>query len=185
VNLVGGLRLHAEERFGSLFCPCSNEWPHTILEGRRHRLCCFSTVLLGCATCLCMRKKILVVDDNKHLLGLLRLNLKGQGFSIATAANGIDAIQKAVSLAPDLILLDLLLPGLDGFAVCETLRKHPITASTPIIIMSGMSGEFTRYAGFESGGTDFIAKPVTPKALLSKIKNLLHARPETAGPAPA
>jgi len=131
-----------------------------------------------------MRKKILVVDDNKHLLGLLRLNLKGEGYSIATAANGIDAIQKAVSLAPDLILLDLLLPGLDGFVVCETLRKHPVTASTPIIIMTGMSGQFTRFAGFESGGTDFITKPVTPKALLSKIRDLLDV-PKAQAEAPA
>jgi len=127
-----------------------------------------------------MRKKILVVDDNKHLLGLLRLSLKGEGFSITTAANGIDAVEKAVSLVPDLILLDLLLPGLDGFAVCETLRKHPVTAATPIIIMTGMSGQFSRFAGFESGGTDFIAKPVTPKALIIKIKSLLGAQ-ETAG----
>jgi len=127
-----------------------------------------------------MRKKILLVDDNKHLLGLLRLNLKGQGFLIATAANGIDAIQKAVSWVPDLVLLDLLLPGLDGFAVCETLRKHTVTASTPIIIMTGMSGQFTRYAGFESGGTDFMAKPVTPKALLSKIKQVLNLNAENA-----
>jgi two-component system alkaline phosphatase synthesis response regulator PhoP len=127
-----------------------------------------------------MGKKILLVDDNKHLLGLLRLNLKGQGFSIATAANGVDAIQKAISWVPDLVLLDLLLPGLDGFAVCETLRKHPITASTPIIIMTGMSGEFSRYAGFESGGTDFMAKPVSPKALLGKIKQLLNLDAEDA-----
>jgi DNA-binding response OmpR family regulator len=132
-----------------------------------------------------MRKKILLVDDNKHLLGLLRLNFKSHGFSIATAANGIDAIQKAISLAPDIILLDLLLPGLDGFVVCETLRKHPVTASTPIIIMSGMSGQFTRFAGFESGGTDFVAKPVTPKALLAKIKGLLGVPPETPVAAPA
>jgi DNA-binding response OmpR family regulator len=114
------------------------------------------------------------------LLGLLRLNLKGHGFSIATAANGIDAIQKAFSLTPDLILLDLLLPGLDGFAVCETLRKHPITASIPIIIMTGMSGQFTRFAGFESGGSDFIAKPVSPKVLLSKIRNILNLTEESA-----
>jgi len=125
-----------------------------------------------------MRKKLLLVDDNKDLLGLLRLGLKSQGFSIATAANGIDAIRKAVSIAPDLILLDLLLPGLDGFVVCETLRKHPVTSTTPIIIMTGMSGQFTRFAGFESGGTDFIAKPVTPKALLAKIKELLAPRSE-------
>lgn len=132
-----------------------------------------------------MRKRILLVDDNKHLLGLLRLNFKQQGFSIATAANGIDAIQKAVSLTPDLILLDLMLPGLDGFVVCETLRKHPKTASTPIIIMTGLSGQFTRYAGFESGGTDFVTKPVSPKALLSKIKDLLGQSPETSAPAAA
>jgi two-component system alkaline phosphatase synthesis response regulator PhoP len=132
-----------------------------------------------------MRKKILLVDDNKHLLGLLRLNFKSHGFSIATAANGVDAIQKAITLAPDLILLDLLLPGLDGFVVCETLRKHPTTASTPIIIMSGLSGQFTRYAGFESGGTDFVAKPVTPKALLTKIKGLLGLPAETPTVAPA
>lgn len=127
-----------------------------------------------------MRKKILLVDDNKHLLGLLRLNLKGQGFAISTAANGIDAIQKAVSWVPDLVLLDLLLPGLDGFAVCETLRKHPLTAATPIIIMTGMSGQFSRYAGFESGGTDFITKPVSPKALLTKIRELLNLNAENA-----
>src|SRR6267154_212510 len=102
-----------------------------------------------------MRKKILLVDDNKHLLGLLRLNLKGQGFTIATAADGIDAIQKAVTLAPDLILLDLMLPGLDGFAVCE------------------------------SGGSDFVTKPVTTKALLSKIRELLDRPSETATPAAA
>jgi DNA-binding response OmpR family regulator len=132
-----------------------------------------------------MRKKILLVDDNKHLLGLLRLNFKGQGFSIATAANGVDAIQKAISLAPDVILLDLLLPGLDGFVVCETLRKHPATASTPIIIMTGLSGEFTRYAGLESGGTDFVTKPVTPKALLTKIKDLLDGPPKAEAAAPA
>lgn len=130
-----------------------------------------------------MRKKLLLVDDNKDLLGLLRLGLKGQGFSIATAANGIDAIQKAISMTPDLILLDLLLPGLDGFVVCETLRKHPITAATPIIIMTGMSGQFTRFAGFESGGTDFVSKPVTPKALLGKIKELLDSKPQNPTPA--
>ena len=126
-----------------------------------------------------MRKKILVVDDNKHLLGLLRLSLKGNGFSITTASDGIDAVQKAIDLVPDLILLDLMLPGLDGFGVCETLRKHPVTASTPIIIMTGLSGQFTRFAGFESGGNDFITKPVTPKALLGKIKELLERPPET------
>ncbi len=72
-----------------------------------------------------MRKKILVVEDNTELLELLRLNLKAAGFAVATATNGIEALKKAHSLSPDLVLLDLVLPELDGFAVCETLRQRP------------------------------------------------------------
>src|SRR3954468_24413072 len=102
-----------------------------------------------------MRKKILLVDDNEELLELLRLSFKDSGFSIVTATNGLEALKKARSLIPDLILLDLMLPEMDGFVVCETLRKDPATSAVPILILSGMSGEIPKYAGLESGGTDF------------------------------
>lgn len=120
-----------------------------------------------------MRKKILLVEDNTELLELLRLNLKAAGFSIATAIDGIEALKKARSLRPDLIVLDLVLPELDGFAVCETLRKSADTAAIPVIMLTGLNSQFTRLAGLESGGTDFFTKPASPKELVSKIKRLL------------
>jgi two-component system alkaline phosphatase synthesis response regulator PhoP len=120
-----------------------------------------------------MRKKILLVEDNARLLELLRLNLKAAGFSIATASDGIEALNKARSLLPDLIVLDLVLPELDGFVVCESLRKSAATAAIPVIMLSGLCGQFTRLAGLESGGTDFLSKPASPKDLIAKIKALL------------
>src|SRR2546421_11580156 len=91
-----------------------------------------------------MRKRILLVDDNEDLLELLRLNLKGAGFSIGTATNGLEAIRKARSINPDLILLDLMLPEIDGFGVCEILRRDPTTSSIPILLLSGLTGQFAR-----------------------------------------
>ncbi len=137
--------------------------------------------LLG-ACCWCrehMRKKILIVEDDTDLLEVLRLSLKSAGFSIATATNGIEALRKARTLTPDLIVLDLVLPELDGFAVCETLRKDHATASVPIIVMTGLSSEFTRLAGFESGATDYVTKPFIPSELVSKIDGWLRAPEKT------
>jgi two-component system, OmpR family, alkaline phosphatase synthesis response regulator PhoP len=116
-----------------------------------------------------MRKKILIVEDDTDLLEILRLSFKGAGYSIATATNGIEALKKARSLRPDLVVLDLVLPELDGFAVCEILRKDRATATLPIIMLTGLSSEFTRFAGLESGATDYVTKPVTPSELVSKI----------------
>jgi DNA-binding response OmpR family regulator len=121
-----------------------------------------------------MRKKILIVEDDTDLLEMLRLSFKGAGFSIATATNGIEALKKVRSLRPDLIVLDLVLPELDGFAVCEVLRKDRALASLPIIMLTGLSSEFTRFAGLESGATDYVTKPVTPSELVSKINYWLR-----------
>lgn len=129
-----------------------------------------------------MRKRILVVEDDTDLLELLRLNLQNAGYSVATATNGIEALNQARSLLPDLILLDLVLPELDGFAVCETLRKDRALSATPIIAVTGLSSEWTRAAGFESGATDYVTKPVTPPVLVSKVDYWLRHPPQ---PAPA
>lgn len=123
-----------------------------------------------------MRKKILIVEDNSELLALLRLSFRAAGFSIATATNGIDALKKVRSVSPDLILLDLVLPELDGFAVCETLRRAPETAAIPVFILSGLTSEFTRLAGLESGATHYFAKPVNPQELVTKVKEIMHER---------
>src|SRR5689334_2804767 len=98
-----------------------------------------------------MRKKLLIVEDNTELLELLRLGFKQAGFSVSTASNGLEALKKARAHCPDLILLDLVLPELDGFAVCEALRRSGETAGIPIIMLTGLTSEFTRYAGMESG----------------------------------
>jgi DNA-binding response OmpR family regulator len=119
------------------------------------------------------KKRVLVVDDEADLLELLRVHLKEQGFAIATASNGIDAVRKARSLRPDLILLDVMLPELDGFQVCETLRKDPELARVPIVMLTGLAGEMTRCAGIDSGATDFVTKPITPREIVLKIKEIL------------
>jgi DNA-binding response OmpR family regulator len=121
-----------------------------------------------------MRKKILVVDDDAEVVELLRFNLKNAGFAIGTAANGVEAIRKACSVSPDLILLDLMMPELDGLAVCEILRRDPATASIPIIMLTGVSSEFGRLAGLGSGAREYLIKPFSPRQVVSRVKSLLR-----------
>lgn len=124
-----------------------------------------------------MRKKLLIVEDNTDLLELLRLGFKQAGFSVSTAATGLEALKKARSLAPDLILLDLVLPELDGFAVCEVLRKGEQTCGIPIIMLTGLTSDLTRYAGLESGANEYVTKPASPEQLLPRIKYWLRQAP--------
>jgi len=123
-----------------------------------------------------MRKRILVVDDNADMLDLLRLTLKTAGFCIATATNGIDALKKARSMSPDVIILDLVLPELDGFAVCETLRRGAETSHIPVILLTGLHSQFARLAGMESGATEFITKPTSMDELVDKVRGLLDGK---------
>src|SRR6185312_7410046 len=121
-----------------------------------------------------MRKKILVVDDDADLVELIRFNLKQAGYSIGTASDGVDAIKKARSLQPDLIVLDIMMPELDGFAVCEILRRDPVTASIPIMMLTALSSELGRMAGLGSGANDFVTKPFSPRILVQRIEELLQ-----------
>jgi two-component system alkaline phosphatase synthesis response regulator PhoP len=120
-----------------------------------------------------VRKKILVVEDDPDLVELLSFNLRGCGFAVSTAGDGLDALKKARSIVPDLILLDLMLPELDGFGVCEILRREPATAGIPIIMVTAMSSQFARLAGLEAGANDYITKPFSPKQLIARIQALL------------
>jgi DNA-binding response OmpR family regulator len=120
-----------------------------------------------------MRKKILVVDDDAELVELVSFNLKQAGYAIGTASNGVDAIKKARSLEPDLIVLDVMMPELDGFAVCEILRRDASTALIPIMILTALSSELGRMAGLGSGASDFLTKPFSPRLLIARIDELL------------
>ena len=127
-----------------------------------------------------MRRKILVVEDDPDQLEVIRFNLKNAGFAVGTAGNGIDALKKAHSLSPDLIILDVMMPELDGFAVCETLRENNATATVPILMLTGLCSHISRLVGFESGATDYLIKPFDPGHLVSKVEELLHRQPVSA-----
>lgn len=120
-----------------------------------------------------MQRKVLVVEDDPDQLEVIRSTLKAAGFAIGTAANGIDALLKTRSVAPDLIILDLMLPGLNGFDICESIRQDPATATVPIIMLTGMHGQFGRFAGMEAGASEFLFKPFDPQMLVSKVEELL------------
>lgn len=122
-----------------------------------------------------MRKKILVVDDDGELVELIGFNLKKAGFAVGTALNGVEALKKARSLSPDLIVLDVMLPELDGFAVCEILRRDRATASTPIVMLTALSSELSRFAGLDCGANEYVTKPFSPRLLLSRIEALTRA----------
>jgi DNA-binding response OmpR family regulator len=127
-----------------------------------------------------MKKKILLVEDDGDLRELLRMSFRAAGFSVATADNGIDALTKTRSLMPDLVMLDLVLPELDGFAVCETLRRAASMATVPIIILTGLSSELARLAVMESGANDYVMKPINPSDLVTKMRHWLRHPPQAA-----
>ena len=120
------------------------------------------------------------MDDDPELVELVSFSLKQAGYTIGTASNGVDAIKKARSQMPDLILLDIMMPELDGFEVCEILRRDSTTASIPIVMLTALSGELGRLAGLGAGATDFLTKPFSPRLLVARIENLL----KKAGNAP-
>jgi two-component system, OmpR family, alkaline phosphatase synthesis response regulator PhoP len=119
-----------------------------------------------------MRKKILVVDDDAELIELISFNLKQAGYTVETAVDGAAAIKKARSMVPDLIVLDVMMPELDGFAVCEILRRETTTASIPILMLTAISSELGRMAALGSGATDFVTKPFSPRLLIDRIEDL-------------
>ncbi len=121
-----------------------------------------------------MGKTILIADDDPGVLEFLHDSLSQAGYSTVEASNGVDALKKARSHSPDLIVLDVNMPQLDGFTVCETLRNQSATARIPILLLTGLSGHLARVAGLGGGANDYIAKPVTPEELISRIERLLR-----------
>jgi len=129
-----------------------------------------------------MRKSLLLVEDNPEMLEILVQCFK-DAYDVVTARNGLEAIQKAEEASPSLVVLDLMLPEMDGFQVCEVLRNHPGTCRIPILILTGMPGELTRLTSLDSGGTDFMTKPFVVKDLTSKVRLMLSSTGFSAEPA--
>jgi two-component system alkaline phosphatase synthesis response regulator PhoP len=119
-------------------------------------------------------KKILIVEDEPDILQLVKLYLEKEGFRTATAVNGAQALKKVKEDKPDLIVLDLMLPEIDGLEVCKRLRSVPDTAMLPIIMLTAKAEESDTVIGLELGADDYVAKPFSPKALVARIKALLR-----------
>ncbi|MCS1407505.1 MAG: Alkaline phosphatase synthesis transcriptional regulatory protein PhoP [Verrucomicrobia subdivision 3 bacterium] len=123
-----------------------------------------------------VNKRILVVDDEPDAVELVDYNLKSAGFDVITAEDGESALEKARKCAPDLIVLDVMLPEVDGLEVCKILRRDPATSGLPIIMLTAKAGEIDRVLGLELGADDYVTKPFSPRELVLRVKNLLTRR---------
>ena len=120
-----------------------------------------------------MRKKILLVDDAETILMMERMMLSKGGYDFITARDGKEAVEKALTEKPDLILLDIVMPELSGVEACKLLRSHDATKATPIIMVSTRGEARNMESSFESGCTDYITKPINGMELVSKVRNYL------------
>ncbi|MEY3412748.1 MAG: hypothetical protein RIQ70_1437 [Bacteroidota bacterium] len=118
--------------------------------------------------------KVLVVDDDADILELLQYNLSKEGYEVKVADNGKKAIEIAKDFVPSLILLDVMMPQMDGVETCRQLRENPLFAGTYILFLTARSEEYTEIAAFEVGADDYITKPIKPRALMSRISALFR-----------
>ncbi|HEU4719285.1 MAG TPA: response regulator transcription factor, partial [Bacteroidia bacterium] len=121
--------------------------------------------------------KILLVDDEQDILEFLNYNLKKEGYQVLTALNGEEAIRIAKKELPHLVLLDVMMPGLDGIEVCRELRNINGSENVIIAFLTARSEDYSHIAGFEAGADDYINKPIKPRVLISRIKALLRRFP--------
>ncbi len=119
-------------------------------------------------------EKILVVDDEEHIAELISYNLTSNGYKVITANNGNDAVKLAVEEKPNLILLDLMIPGKDGYDVCKDVRSNSEIRNTPIIMLTAKSEEIDKILGLELGADDYITKPFSVRELLARVKAVLR-----------
>ena len=119
------------------------------------------------------KKKILIIDDTELMVKLTTDILKEKGYDVVSASNGVDGIKMVMSEKPDLVLLDVVMPGIDGFEVCKLLRKDESNNLMPIIMLTAQGNEEDKLAGLELGADDYITKPFNPRELISRVKNTL------------
>lgn len=119
------------------------------------------------------KKKILIVDDEPDIVDFISYNLNKEGYNTISAVNGKEAIHIAKSETPDLILMDIMMPEMDGIQACREIKELRKLKHTPIVFLTAKTEEYTEIAGFDAGADDFISKPIKPRILLSRIKAIL------------
>lgn len=117
---------------------------------------------------------ILLVDDEKDILEFLQYNLEREGYKVFTANDGLEGVQMAQKVAPDLILMDVMMPKMDGIEACQTIRQELQLASPLIAFLTSRAEDYSQVAGFEAGADDYITKPIRPRLLISKVEALLR-----------
>ena len=123
--------------------------------------------------------KILLVDDEPDILEIVGYNLSQEGYQVSTASNGREAVVKAKKEIPHLIIMDVMMPEMDGMEACENIRKIPELSNVIIAFLTARSEDYSQVAGFDAGADDYITKPIKPKLLVSKVKALLRRLKET------
>lgn len=122
---------------------------------------------------------ILSVDDERDVIDLVRFHFSRAGYEVVTALSGREALETIRCRRPDLVLLDLMLPDIDGFGLCEILRRNAATAAIPIVILSAWATSDARNVGLELGALDYVTKPFSPKDLVDRVNRLLALRPKS------
>ena len=123
-----------------------------------------------------MNKKILIVDDEMYILNILDFSLESEGFEVVTASNGEEALTKALDVQPDLIVLDVMMPKIDGFEVCRALKNKAETKKIPVILLTAKDRDKDREKGDEVGADLYMTKPFSPSRLIEQIQDLIGSR---------
>lgn len=121
-------------------------------------------------------QKILVCDDEANIRSIMDFSLEAEGFEVIAAADGDEALRLVVSAQPDLVLLDVMMPGSDGLTVCRHLKENPATAHVPVLLLTARGAKADREAGLAAGADDYVTKPFSPQRLIDRINGLLGAR---------
>jgi DNA-binding response OmpR family regulator len=119
------------------------------------------------------RGKVLVVDDEEYIQHILNFSFGAEGYEVITAADGAEAIQKAISEKPDVIVLDIMMPKMDGYQACKKLKSDPQTKSIPVILLTAKGRDVDRQLGSEAGADDYVVKPFSPGRLIERVEGMI------------
>jgi two-component system alkaline phosphatase synthesis response regulator PhoP/two-component system response regulator VicR len=128
-----------------------------------------------------MPRKILAVDDEKHIVRLVQVNLERQGYEVVTANDGKEALEKVESEHPDLVVLDVMMPYMDGFEVLQNLRRNPETANIPVIMLTAKAQDADVFRGWQSGVDCYLTKPFNPMELISFVTRIFKSLDDDGG----